>query len=70
MKIRWFKFQQNCAWIDHYRIMAICNVQFSNMKDCPKKVGLITKVLEKKKTIATSANLKFFDMPNQLLPEK
>tara|TARA_E500000178_G_C17035003_1_gene762923 strand:- start:4479 stop:5003 length:525 start_codon:yes stop_codon:yes gene_type:complete len=35
-----------------------------------EKVGLITKVLEKKKTIATSTNLKFFDMPNQLLPEK
>ena len=35
-----------------------------------KDAGVITKVLEKKKTIASSANLNFFDMPNQLLPEK
>ena len=35
-----------------------------------KEVGVITKVLEKKKTIASSANVNFFDMPNQLLPEK
>ena len=35
-----------------------------------EEAGIITKILEKKKTIASSANVNFFDMPNQLLPEK
>ena len=35
-----------------------------------KKEGLISKVLENKKAIAGSTKLNFFDMPNQLLPEK
>ena len=32
--------------------------------------GVISKILEKKKVSTTSENLNFFDMPNQLLPEK
>ncbi len=35
-----------------------------------KESGVITKILEKKKTVASSAKINFFDMPNQLLPEK
>ena len=35
-----------------------------------KESGIISKILEKKKTVASSAKVKFFDMPNQLLPEK
>jgi len=35
-----------------------------------KETGIISKILEKKKTVASSAKVKFFDMPNQLLPEK
>ncbi len=35
-----------------------------------KKMGTISKVLESKKAIAGSTELNFFDMPNQLLPEK
>ena len=44
--------------------------QMGEMVEEDKEVGVITKVLEKKKTIASSANVNFFDMPNQLLPEK
>ena len=32
--------------------------------------GLINRILEKKKVSSKSDNLDFFDMPNQLLPEK
>ena len=44
--------------------------QMGEMVEEEKDAGVITKVLEKKKTIASSANVNFFDMPNQLLPEK
>ena len=32
--------------------------------------GVISKILGRKKAVATSSKLSFFDMPNQLLPEK
>ena len=32
--------------------------------------GILSQILERKKVIAKSQNLNFFDMPNQLLPEK
>ena len=44
--------------------------QMGEIIDEEENTGLISQVLEKKKTIASSANVNFFDMPNQLLPEK
>lgn len=44
--------------------------QMGEMSEDEEEKGVISKILEKKKTITSSANVKFFDMPNQLLPEK
>ena len=44
--------------------------QMGEIVEDDKEAGVISKVLEKKKTIESSANVNFFDMPNQLLPEK
>ena len=34
------------------------------------KKGIVSSVLKKEKATAVSTKLNFFDMPNQLLPEK
>lgn len=44
--------------------------QMGEIKEDKEDVGIISQVLEKKKTVASSINVNFFDMPNQLLPEK
>ena len=44
--------------------------QMGEIEEEEKETGIISKALEKKKTVASSTKVKFFDMPNQLLPEK
>ena len=40
------------------------------LKEDEEESGVISQVLEKKKTMSTSMKVNFFDMPSQLLPEK
>ena len=44
--------------------------QMGEMIDEEKDTGVVSKILANKKAITTSTKIKFFDMPNQLLPEK
>ena len=44
--------------------------QMGELKEDEEESGVISQVLEKKKTMSTSMKVNFFDMPSQLLPEK